>query len=121
MDRYKLKWTTYWLACKKVCVMGEQKTHILKFQRTTFTKGPLHKDMQLSRWRKSLHCRPLMTLERGGSVISGNTHSLELWRNRPRPIRFIGMERLGVRFGASRTNSFSGWRIHFRLFPFHTP
>ena len=99
---------TYWLACKQLCVMGEQKS-TLKISTNNIHQGPLHRDMQLSRWFAALPA-PLDDLEEGGSVLSGNTLFIS-GESAKRPIRFIGIEQKGVRFGnqeqlVSNGNSF---------------
>ena len=65
--------------------------------------------MQLSRWLAALPT-PLDDLEEGGSVLSGNTLFI-YGESAKRPIRFIGIEQKGVRFGhqeqlVSNDNSF---------------
>ena len=49
----KFNLTTSWLACKKICVMGEQE-NTLHISTNALQQGPLHRDMQLSRWFSAL-------------------------------------------------------------------
>jgi thiol:disulfide interchange protein DsbD len=97
--------TTSWLACKKLCVMGEQK-NTLTIATNFLHQGPLHRDLQLSRWVEALP-KPLEDLEGGTSVISGNllhiTGETDL-----RPIQFIGVEKNGICFGTPSQKVFQG-------------
>ena len=88
--------TTSWLACKKICVMGEQK-NTFKISTNFLHQGPLHRDLQLSQWTEALP-KPLEDLENGTSVISGNTLQITGVTDL-RPIQFIGVERKGIHFG----------------------
>jgi DsbC/DsbD-like thiol-disulfide interchange protein len=93
--RAKITATTSWLACKKICVIGEETKELL-FSTHINAQGPLNKDMQLSRWSQSLP-RPVTDLEDGEIVVSGNTLSIS-GRTTKRPIFFIGIENQLVRF-----------------------
>ena len=90
--------TTTWLACKKACVMGE-KTNTVLLSTNKVHHGPLHRDLQLSRWIEALP-RQLDDLEGGASIVTGNTLHIT-GETEMRPIRFIGVERKGIRFGYS--------------------
>lgn len=97
--------TTSWLACKKICVMGEQK-NTFNISTNFLHQGPQHRDLQLSRWIEALP-KPLEDLENGTSVISGNTLQLTGTTDL-RPIQFIGVERKGIRFGLPSQPIFQG-------------
>lgn len=88
--------TTEWLACKKYCVMGTQEIHQL-VSTNNLHQGPPNKDMQLVRWRTSLPL-PLEDLE-GGECRFGGMQINVTGETEMRPIRFIGVEQRGVRFG----------------------
>ncbi len=88
--------TTSWLACKKICVMGEQK-NTLEVSTSALQQGPFHRDIQLSRWVKALP-QPLENLEGGASVLVGDTLHVS-GETEQRPIRFLGVERKGIQFG----------------------
>ena len=87
--------TTSWLACKKLCVMGEQK-NTLTLGTNFLHQGPRHRDMQLTRWVDALP-KPLDDLEGGTSSISGDILNVT-GETSIRPIQFIGVERKGIRF-----------------------
>lgn len=89
--------TTSWLACKKICVMGEQQ-NILDISTNAIRQGPRNRDMQLSRWYSSLPL-PLADLEAGKSLVSGRMIHVS-GTSDIRPIQFIGVEQHGVRFGS---------------------
>jgi len=89
--------TTEWLACKKFCVMGSEQLTV-KISTNNLHQGPPNKDMQLVRWRKSLPL-PLDDLERGESHFGGMQITIT-GETVLRPIRFIGVEQRGIRFGA---------------------
>jgi hypothetical protein len=91
--------TTSWLSCKTSCVMGEQE-NTLDISTNFLHQGPPHKDMQLICWIDALP-KPLVDLERGTSVILGNTLYVT-GETELRPIQFIGMERKGIRFDIPR-------------------
>lgn len=97
--------TTSWLACKKICVMGEQK-NTLTIATNFLHQGPLHRDLQLLRWTEALP-KPLVDLESGTSVISGNQLHITGETNL-RPIQFIGVETKGIRFGTPSQMVFHG-------------
>jgi thiol:disulfide interchange protein DsbD len=88
--------TTSWLACKKICVLGENET---KFTMSTNpkTQGPLHRDLRLVRWQKLLP-NPLSDLDGGKCHIDNNTLHIS-GTSDDRVVSFIGVERLGIRFG----------------------
>jgi DsbC/DsbD-like thiol-disulfide interchange protein len=108
----KISVTTTWLACQKSCVMGEEKNEI-EFSTHFNEQGPLNKDMQLSRWAKSLP-RQLSDLKDGlvsmtGTtlVISGNTNK--------RPLFFIGIEHKYVRFDKAEQPIIDGNAFRLRV------
>lgn len=86
---------TMWLACKKVCVLGEQESK-LTLSTNSQLEGPQHKDMRLSRWKNSLPAR-LDTLKEGKCRIEGSSLIIS-GTSGDRPVSFIGVERPGVRF-----------------------
>ena len=88
--------TTAWLACKQICVMGEE-THELKLKVVKAMQGPKHKDMQLKRWESMLP-KPLTELEQGEAIVVGNTMHVS-GMTTERPIEFIGIEEKDIRFG----------------------
>ena len=92
----EIETTTAWLACKKTCVIGEQK-NTLTVSTNALHQGPLHKDRRLSQWITSLP-RPLDDLDGGSSVFIGDTLHISGETN-IRPIRFLGVERNGILFG----------------------
>jgi DsbC/DsbD-like thiol-disulfide interchange protein len=102
--------TTSWLACKKLCVMGE-KTTKLTISTNYLHHGPTHRDRQLSRWALAIP-HQLSDLEQGEVSIVGNTLSIS-GDTTLRPIRFIGIEKIGVRFGIPEQIIVSGTK--FRL------
>ena len=87
---------TNWLACKKNCVLGNQ-VHTLSLSTNDSEPGPKHKDMQLSRWFSALPI-PLEDLQGGKCSLVGSTLHIS-GETSLRPIRFIGVEQPGVRFG----------------------
>ena len=86
---------TMWLACKKVCVLGEQES-TLTLSTNSQVGGPQHKDMRLSRWQKRLPL-PLKDLKEGSSRIEGNSLIIS-GNSHDQPVSFIGLEQLGIRF-----------------------
>ncbi|MEE2912961.1 MAG: protein-disulfide reductase DsbD domain-containing protein, partial [Planctomycetota bacterium] len=97
---------TMWLACKKTCVLGESETD-LTLAMNSETRGPLHKDLRLSKWQKRLP-KELNLLKEGSCrivesdlMISGVVGD--------QAVTFIGVERRGVRFkGQISTTSTEG-------------
>ena len=87
--------TTSWLSCRKICVMGEQ-TKEVSCSIHVSDHGPLHRDLRLSRWRDKLP-PPLSALKEGKTYHSGNTLHIS-GTSDLRPIQFLGVERVGVRF-----------------------
>jgi DsbC/DsbD-like thiol-disulfide interchange protein len=107
--------TTEWLACKKFCVMGSKNTMLL-VSTNNLHQGPPNKDMQVVRWRKSLPL-PLDDLQGGESHFSGTGLNIT-GETQMRPIRFIGIEQQGVRFGDPQKPVLEG--EYFRLpIPMH--
>ena len=92
---------TMWLACKKICVLGEQESK-LTLSTNSQTEGPQHKDMRLSQWKNRLPA-PLGTLKDGTCRIEGSSLIIS-GTSGDHPVSFIGVERLGVRF---KNHSFS--------------
>lgn len=86
---------TMWLACKKVCVLGEQESK-LTISTNSQTEGPQHKDMRLSQWKNRLPVS-LDTLKEADSHIDGSSFIIS-GISGDNPISFIGVERRGVRF-----------------------
>ena len=93
----KIDVTTSWLACKKLCVMGEQH-NTLDISTNALRQGPRNRDMQLSRWYSGLPL-PLGDLDEGKSFISGRMIHIS-GKTEIRPIQFIGIEQRGVQFGS---------------------
>ena len=88
--------TTLWLACNKVCVMGEKEIDFT-LSVNSHQQGPIHRDMRTSRWM-SLLPRDISDLEGGEcDVIDTSLHIIGI--SDLHPVRFIGVDRLGVRFG----------------------
>jgi DsbC/DsbD-like thiol-disulfide interchange protein len=86
---------TMWLACKKICVLGEQES-TLTLSTNPKVEGPQHKDLRLSQWKKRLPS-PIDTLKEGSCRIEGS--SLVISGNSgDHPVSFIGVEKPGVRF-----------------------
>ena len=110
----KISVTTTWLACKKICVVGEE-TKELMFSTHINEQGPLNKDKQLSRWAKALP-RPLSDLEQGNVLVSGNTLVLS-GATSMRPLFFIGIENHLVRFEQTERLAVDGnvFRLHIPL------
>ena len=97
--------TTFWLSCKKNCVMGEQ-TRSLKVSTNAHQSGAMHRDMQLVHWQRALP-RPLDDVEGGTCSVVGITLHIS-GETDIRPIRFIGVERKGIRFGTPSNLVFEG-------------
>jgi DsbC/DsbD-like thiol-disulfide interchange protein len=92
---------TMWLACKKVCVLGENETK-LRISTNTNSDGPQHKDMRLSQWKKRLP-RPLKDLKDGNCRIEGNVLIISGWSD-GQVVSFIGLEQRGIRFNNHTTD-----------------
>jgi DsbC/DsbD-like thiol-disulfide interchange protein len=101
----KFEVTTSWLACNKVCVMGEQQ-NTLEVSTNALRQGPRNRDMQLSRWFSALPM-PLEDMEEGKSHVSGGMIHIS-GKSSLRPIHFIGVEKTGVRFGSNSDVLFKG-------------
>tara|TARA_B100000959_G_scaffold286831_1_gene367537 strand:- start:3171 stop:3989 length:819 start_codon:yes stop_codon:yes gene_type:complete len=86
---------TFWLACKKICVIGEQENKLTLSANQT-TVGPPHRDMQLVRWKKLLP-KNISELKEAKTVLRGNTIQITGTTTK-KQISFIGIEQPGVRF-----------------------
>ncbi len=93
-DEITLDIKTYWLACKKVCVIGEDSNTLTVS--TKQTKGPAHRDMRLVKWKQRLPKKlddlkdAKVIFEKSKIQISGVTTEDK--------IQFVGLNQLGVRF-----------------------
>ena len=87
--------TTSWLACKKSCVQGENKTTLTVSVRA-WEEGPPRKSKSLERWQSVLP-KPLADLDGGKARIVGNSLKISGSSDRHQ-IGFLGIEKLGVRF-----------------------
>ena len=87
--------TTLWLACNENCVMGEQ-TKTIEVSTNATMKGPMHKDLQLSKWEEALP-KPLDGLAGGTVTAIGSTIYIS-GESQLRPIRFIGIDQKGLHF-----------------------
>ncbi len=110
----KISVTTSWLACQKLCVMGEEKKS-LEISTHFNSQGPLNRDMQLSRWMKSLP-RECTDLEEG-SVSVMRTTLVVSGKSTIRPVLFIGIENKFVRFGKAERVNMDGdmFRLHIPI------
>ena len=94
----EFKVNTFWLACKKNCVMGTD-SHKLLVSTNNLQPGPPSKDKNLIDWKTALP-QAIENLEQGGVYISGNTMFIS-GESTLRPLRFIGIESKGVQYGSS--------------------
>lgn len=94
-DEVVFEVNTYWLACKKNCVIGEQK-QVVKIKTNKTIQGPLHRDMRLKRW-KNLLPKKLSELSKATQLVSNNQIEITGTTSET-TIIFIGVEQRGVRF-----------------------
>jgi DsbC/DsbD-like thiol-disulfide interchange protein len=99
---------TMWLACKKICVLGEHETK-LTLSTNPKTEGPHHKDMRLLRWQKRLP-KPLKDLKEGSCHIEG-TELVISGISGDQPISFIGLEHMGIRFNRHKSSEAGGGKF----------
>jgi DsbC/DsbD-like thiol-disulfide interchange protein len=87
--------TTFWLACKKICIMGEQQQKV-RVSTNEKTQGPTHRDMRLAQWQRLLP-KQLAELPNATQQILEN--SIQITGTTPqKQIGFIGIDQDGVRF-----------------------
>jgi DsbC/DsbD-like thiol-disulfide interchange protein len=87
--------TALWLACKKICIMGEQQQKVRVSTNKT-TQGPTHRDMRLQQWQRLLP-KQLAELQNATQQIVDT--SIEITGTTPqKQIGFIGIDQTGVRF-----------------------
>ena len=96
-DNYMFEITTFWLACKQKCVMGEQ-SHELVLSSNQTQRGPKYRDMQLRRWESQLP-KALSKDPNGQALVVGNTLHVSA-TSKESFVQFIGVEVKGIRFGA---------------------
>ncbi len=94
-DEVVFEVNTHWLACKKICVIGEQE-QVVKIKTNKTTQGPLHRDMRLKRW-KNLLPKELSELSKATQLVSNNKIEITGTTSET-TISFIGVEQRGVRF-----------------------
>ena len=97
--------TTSWLACKKVCVLGEAVTKIT-LATNPQTHGARHRDLSLVRWQKLLP-KSISDLENGSCQIDGSVLNIS-GSTSERVVTFIGVERKGVRFKKAKSTPVEG-------------
>lgn len=95
--RVEFQVTTSWLACKKICVMGEKEI-CFTYSVNAMQQGPLLRDKRTSRWAQLLP-REITDLENGDCRIIGNLLHI-LGKSDLLPVRFIGIDKLGIQFGS---------------------
>jgi len=87
--------TTFWLACKKLCVIGEQQQKVRVSTNETM-QGPTHRDMRLAQWKRLLP-KQLSELQNATQQIIDTR--IQITGTTPqKQIGFIGVEQEGVRF-----------------------
>ncbi len=86
---------TSWLACKKSCVQGENKTTLTVSVRA-WEEGPLRKSKSLDRWQLSLP-KSLADLESSSVRLVGNQLKIS-GSSTDHHVGFLGIEKPGVRF-----------------------
>lgn len=94
-DEVVFEVNTYWLACKKICVIGEQE-QVVKIKTNKTIQGPLHRDMRLKRWKNILP-KELSELSKATQLVSNNKIEITGTTSET-TISFIGVEQRGVRF-----------------------
>jgi DsbC/DsbD-like thiol-disulfide interchange protein len=94
-DEVVFEVNTYWLACKKICVIGEQE-QVVKIKTNKTIQGPLHRDMRLKRW-KNLLPKELSELSNATQLVSNNKIEITGTTSET-TISFIGVEQRGVHF-----------------------
>jgi thiol:disulfide interchange protein DsbD len=94
-DEVAFEVNTYWLACKKICIIGEQ-NQVVRVKTNKTIQGPPHRDMRVKRW-KNLLPKKLSELSKATQLISNNKIVITGTTSET-TISFIGVEQRGVRF-----------------------
>jgi thiol:disulfide interchange protein DsbD len=94
-DEVAFEVNTNWLACKKICIIGEQ-NQVVRVKTNKTIQGPPHRDMRVKRW-KNLLPKKLSELSKATQLISNNKIVITGTTSET-TISFIGVEQRGVRF-----------------------